>query len=268
MHAQWIVVAWRELDANIHAAPGNALLMLTQHDIPALAPAAVSGTSQKLLQSLWGRLRQLVRVTLVLAICLVLAATALAIWWMTSLNGLPDIGDPFDVNAIRGFTVADDENALTFLRRAHERLLSFPVLPPTVHIAAPMVTWSQADPMLRAWVEVNRPALELFQMGAARSDGIWKSSGPYYWQNNPMINTGGLIWVALPEGERRGDNGNMAGAWACYSRNIAHDDPCSTPRETELAARCQCDAHYPAATACNLGCRSENHDTTASSRPG
>jgi hypothetical protein len=43
------------------------------------------------------RLRQLLRVTFVLAICLVVSASAFAIWWVTSLNGLPDIVDPFDV---------------------------------------------------------------------------------------------------------------------------------------------------------------------------
>jgi preprotein translocase subunit SecG len=71
--------------------------MLIQNESPAPAPAAVNGTSQKLLQLLRKRLRQLARVTFVLAIGLALAATALAIWWLTSLNGLPDIGEPFDV---------------------------------------------------------------------------------------------------------------------------------------------------------------------------
>ena len=41
--------------------------MLIQTESPAPAPAAVSGTSQKLLQLLRKRLRQLARVTLVLA---------------------------------------------------------------------------------------------------------------------------------------------------------------------------------------------------------
>ena len=61
------------------------------------SPAPVSDTSQKTLQLLRKRLRQLRRVTLALAIGLAVAATALGIWWSTSLNGLPDIGDPFDV---------------------------------------------------------------------------------------------------------------------------------------------------------------------------
>jgi hypothetical protein len=216
VHSRQFVAGWREKEAIIHASPRNDLLMVTQGDNPELAPRALSGTSRKLLQLVRKRVRQLLRVTSVLVISLALAATALAIWWMTSLNGLPDIEDPFDVNAIRGFTVADEENALTFLRRAQKRLIPFPVLPPTVHVAAPMVAWSEADPMLRTWVEANRHALELFQKGADRPDDIWKSSGQNYWHNYPMINTGGLIWVALMEGGRRGENGDMAGAWDCY----------------------------------------------------
>jgi hypothetical protein len=190
--------------------------MLTQSESPAAAPAAVSGTSRKLLQLLRKRLRQLLRVTIVLAIVLALAATALAIWWLTSLNGLPDIGDPFDVDAIRGLKIPDDENALTFLRRAQEKLVLLPELPQAVRAAAPTVSWSQADPRLRAWVEANRPALELFQQGADRPDGIWQPSGQFYWQNYPMLNNAGLMWVALLEGGRRGESGDMAGAWECY----------------------------------------------------
>jgi hypothetical protein len=86
------------------------------------APATVTGKSQKTLQLLRKRLRQLLRVMLVLAICLAVAATALVIWWLTSLNGLPDIGDPFDVAAFRAFTVPDDQNAFTYFRRASEKV--------------------------------------------------------------------------------------------------------------------------------------------------
>ncbi len=96
--------------------------MLIQHESPAPAPAAVSGTSQKLLQLLRKRLRQLARVTLVLAIGLAVAASAFAIWWLNRLNGLPDIGDPFDVAAFRAFRIPDDRNAFAFLRRAIEKV--------------------------------------------------------------------------------------------------------------------------------------------------
>ena len=47
-----------------------------------------------------------------------MAAKALSIWWLTSLNGLPDIGDPFDVAAFRTARIPDDQNAFSYLGRA------------------------------------------------------------------------------------------------------------------------------------------------------
>ena len=112
--------------------------MRTQYESPAAASATVSGTSRKkLLQLLRKRLRQLMRATLVVVIGLALTAAAFAIWWLTSLNGLPDIGEPFDVAAFRVFSVPDDRNAFTYLRRAQEALTPSP---PSVALS-----WSGAD---------------------------------------------------------------------------------------------------------------------------
>jgi hypothetical protein len=68
-----------------------------------------------------------VRIIVVLAACVAVAATALAIWWFTSSNGLPDVGDPFDVAAIRGFRIPEDQNAFVFFRRASEKRSVFPL---------------------------------------------------------------------------------------------------------------------------------------------
>ena len=37
------------------------------------------------------------------------------VWWTIQLLGLPDIGDPFDVQAFRAFAIPDDRNALCAL---------------------------------------------------------------------------------------------------------------------------------------------------------
>jgi hypothetical protein len=160
----------------------------------------MSGTSQKLLQSLRKRLRQLLRAMFVLAICLALAATAFAIRWLTSLNGLPDIGDPFDVAAFRAFSVPDDQNAFTFLRRAQEKLTPSP---PSVALS-----WSQADPKTREWVEANRQAIELFQQGAEQSD----AANP---AGDSVVNGQRLALLVLLEGGKRQESGDTAGAWEC-----------------------------------------------------
>jgi hypothetical protein len=187
-------------------SPGVAAIMPTQSE----SPAAVIGTSSKTLHLLRKRLRQVARVTLVLAIGLALAATALAVWWSTSLNGLPDIGDPFDVAAFRALRVPEDRNAFAFLRRADRMLTEWPVLPRPVGQSAPTVAWSKADPKLRAWVEANRPALEVFQRGAEQLDaGL--AGDP-----STDINPGTLSILALLEGSRRQESGDTAGAWDCY----------------------------------------------------
>ena len=124
---------------------------------PSESPPAVSGTSSKTLQLLRKRLRQFVRVLLVVTIGLAVAAGALAIWWLNSLNGLPDIGDPFDVTAFRA-AIPDERNAFAWFRRAEKMLTPWPELPGAVDRFSPTVSWSKADPRLRAWVEENRRA--------------------------------------------------------------------------------------------------------------
>lgn len=193
--------------------------MPIQHESPAPAPAAVSGTSRKLLQLLRRRLRQLARVTLVLAIGLAVAASAFAIWWLTSLNGLPDIGDPFDVAAFRAFRIPDDQNAFAFLRRAHEKLtpIRWGEGP---YPDAPNFSCSIAEPKMREWAGENREALELFLQGADRPDASHPAGGPA-----TRMDVGGLDSLVLFEGCRRQESGDTAGAWDCYRallRMITH----------------------------------------------
>jgi hypothetical protein len=181
--------------------------MLTQDESPAAAAAAVSGTSRKLLGLLRKRLRQLLRITLVLVICVALAGTALAIWWLRSLNGLPDIGDPFDVAEFRAFRVPDEQNALTLVRRAAEK---FTPMPLNVNLG---------DPRVHDWFEANRHLVERFIQAADQADGI---SGPEHqsdWRYYPIESNSGatmLINMTSIEGERRAERGDMAGAWDCY----------------------------------------------------
>jgi hypothetical protein len=175
------------------------------------APATVTGKSQKTLQLLRKRLRQLLRVIFVLAICLAVAATALVIWWLTSLNRLPDIGEPFDVAAFRALRVPDDQNAFAFLRRADKMLTPWPELPRAMGLSAVTVPWSKADPKLRTWVEANHPALEMFRQGAELTDAAVPAGDPSF-DVRPLS----LILLALLEGSKRQESGDSAGAWDCY----------------------------------------------------
>jgi hypothetical protein len=190
--------------------------MPTPDETRLLGPANASRMSNKLCLLLRKRLRQMLRVGLVLTIGIGLATTALTIWWLTSLNGLPDIGDPFDVAEFRAFSIPDDENAFLLFRRANEQLSPCPLSPGEERSAA-TVAWSNADPKLRAWVEANRPALELFQRGAARSDGISRRPGdPYSGRYSEDLGPHHLTLLALLEGGRLTERGDMAGAWDWY----------------------------------------------------
>jgi hypothetical protein len=175
--------------------------MLTAQESGAAACAAVNGTSQKLLQLLHKRLRQLLRATLVLAMCAGLSAAAVTIWWLTSLDRLPDIGDPFDVVAFRAFSVPDDQNAFTYLQRAEESLTPSP--------GSLALTWSGADAEARKWVKANRHAIQLFQLGAAQSDGANPAG-------ESAVSGQRSAFLVLLEGQRRQERGDTAGAWDCF----------------------------------------------------
>ena len=106
--------------------------MSSSDEVTVAPPAVPSRGSQKMLQLLRKRLRQLAWITLVLTLLLALVAGIFGIWWLNSLNGLPDIGDPFDVAAFQRFQIPDEQNAFTFLRRANQKLTPLPDLPQKV----------------------------------------------------------------------------------------------------------------------------------------
>ena len=172
------------------------------------SPVAVSGKPSKAVELLRKRLRQWLRVVVVLTACIAVAATAFAIWWLNSLNGLPDIGDPFDVAAFRAFRLPDEQNAFTYLRRADEALTPMPAGTRAAGVPG-VVSWSQTDPTLRDWVEANRRALELFQQGAEQADAA-NPAGDH------EVNGTRSAWLALLEGSKRQEGSDSAGAWDCY----------------------------------------------------
>jgi hypothetical protein len=176
----------------------------------------MSGTSQKTLQLLRKRLRQLARVMRAVTIGLAVAAGALAIWWLNSLNGLPDIGDPFDVAAFRATRLPENRNAFILFRQAEEKLTPQAFLPPAVNRSAVIAAWSKTDPRLRAWVEENRQALELFQKGAQLADASLDLSGDPLTFHNSEVNPNTMIVLVLLEGSRPQEKGDMAGAWDCF----------------------------------------------------
>jgi hypothetical protein len=192
--------------------------MPTEDGAPVVVQA--SHASEKMRGLLRERLRQLLRVTLALTIGLAVAAGAFAIWWSSSLNGLPDIGEPFDVEAFLGFSVPDDRNAFAYLRLAHEKTVPLPGIPLRLTPGDPNFSWPLADPRLREWGEANREAFDLFQRGADQPDASHPAGEPAV---APETNL--LWWVALLEGSKRREGGDTAGSFECYRsmlRMITH----------------------------------------------
>jgi hypothetical protein len=182
--------------------------------IPFESPVAVSGKPSKTVALLRKRLRTLLRVIVTLAACLAVAALVLAIWWLNSLNGLPDIGDPFDVAAFRSFRLPDDQNAFAFFRRAWKA-------------AEPIYYggWSETNPEFRVFVEANHPAVDLFIKASDQVDGISGPVGePLPGENNSDLDNAyplqasswGLMGMTLMAGGLREERGDVAGAWDCY----------------------------------------------------
>jgi hypothetical protein len=183
---------------------------------PGVAPAAKSRGSSKLRALFRRRIRQLFIAAAGLTIVLALAATVFAVWWLTSLNGLPDVGDPFDAAAFGTFELPDEQNAFTYLRQAQASLTPYPSAPSGGVPAVLSLTWLQVDPALKQWVAANSWALELFMKGAAMADGIARPDEASGRRHARGVYPGGLCLLALLEGERREANGDMAAAWECY----------------------------------------------------
>ncbi len=152
------------------------------------------------------------RVVLALSSLLVLVTIVVLIGRGICLFNLPDVGDPFDVA-----TVPDDRDAFILFRQAQARLGPWRDFPQALRSAGPTVRWSNADATIRAWVEANREALAVFRQGAECHDGsahIAADEMAFRCDNRLIL--GPLIWLALLEASRLEEEGDMAGACACY----------------------------------------------------
>jgi len=132
----------------------------------------------------------------------------------TSLIGLPDVGDPFDVAAFRAVRVPENLDAFVPLRQGAAKLSRMPSLLSAVIRLGPGVGWSQADPKLREWALANRAALIAFRQGAERVDGIAHADVDRIWAS--YLNLGPFVWLAILEASRLEEEGDMAGAWGWY----------------------------------------------------
>jgi hypothetical protein len=114
---------------------------------------------------------------LAVGIALGLAAMiAISIWRLRSLDGIPDVGDPFDVNqAIRSVEVPDEENAYVLFGEATQELIPLPAAMAKVDF--PAMTWSKSAQAVRDYLEQNRPAIETWRRGSERPEALYHQPG-------------------------------------------------------------------------------------------
>ncbi|WP_435005662.1 hypothetical protein P12x_003479 [Tundrisphaera lichenicola] len=128
-------------------------------------------------------------------------------WRTTSLDGLPDVGDPFDVAAFADRKVADADNAYVLYKEAVTLL--------TQQYPESTYDWPKADDATRRWLEENRPAMEVWRRGTERPEA------QYVPPRSMKLDT--LLPVvqelrkfprlAQLEGSRLESEGDMEGAW-------------------------------------------------------
>ena len=162
------------------------------------------------------RTRQLLRVCLAVSTLLVLVASVVLIGRQLCLFNLPDVGDPFNVATEFAAAVPDDRNAFIPLRTARAKLRPWPDVPRAVYFAGPAVGWTNVDPRIRAWAEANRGPLHLFRQAAERPDGWAHPAGDEKAFGYNWLNLDSFLWLALLEGSRLEEQGDMPGAWAWY----------------------------------------------------
>ncbi len=112
-----------------------------------------------------------------------IALIGVTIWRMRSLDGLPDVGDPFDVaEARRPVEIAPADNA--FVAYAEASKLLGPWSPmddaPRDQLLDAFggdekkpLTWSSAPRGLREYLEAKRAALEIWREGSRRRDALY-----------------------------------------------------------------------------------------------
>jgi hypothetical protein len=149
------------------------------------------------------------------------------LWWAIQLVGLPDIGEPFDVEAFHAATIPDDQNAFVLYRQAASRLKPLPQSDKSKAVRIDLLLgWSKAAPEVRRWVEQNREALALYRQASERPDGLDSPEASHprrYWELRETLAS--FQQLALLEASRCEQQGNTASAWEWYRvvlRTIHH----------------------------------------------
>lgn len=174
-------------------------------------------------------LRPVVALPLMLAVLLLLSPFLVRAW---HLSQVPDIADPFDVEAFLSETVDDKDNAFVDYHAARALFVSDSSLTDEERQQLEH-GWEKASPAVRAWVDTNLPALNRWRIGTEKNDAIDGDLRKDPWLSlpdvAPALDFSRLAWL---QGEREQSDGHMAEAWSWFraafrhSRHVAHRKDC------------------------------------------
>jgi hypothetical protein len=156
------------------------------------------------------------RLTLGVAIAAT-AVFAVWIWGLRSLEGLPDVGEPFDVaQALRRIDIPEADNAYVGFLEARQALGRQPTSLSRVDLAK--LSWGEAGPTVREYVEQNRPALAKWRDGTECPGAVYNQPGQLAFDTLlPVVqDLRTLAALAGLEGSRLEEQGKMEEAWTWY----------------------------------------------------
>ncbi|WP_406698250.1 hypothetical protein V5E97_05275 [Singulisphaera sp. Ch08] len=157
-----------------------------------------------------------------------IAFGGVSIWRMGSLDGLPDVGEPFDVaEARRPVALPDVDNAFVAYAAAHKL-----VDPPNSIDEARRglffqavwgnenkpLTWSSAPPGLCEYLEIKRAALEIWREGSRRRDALHQQPSRLSVHTEMYLMQDATVFAGMAalEGSRLEDAGAWDAAWDNY----------------------------------------------------
>ena len=142
----------------------------------------------------------------------VLVGSGFGTWWFTTLSGLPDVGDPFDVAGFAEKPVPDGENAYALYRDAVTRL------PAGTQGATCLSSGRTPARREKGWLERSREALGLWRRGTERSKALYLPSGSMTIATVlPVLDRiRWLMRLAKLEASRLKTDGDLEGAWQWY----------------------------------------------------
>jgi hypothetical protein len=149
-----------------------------------------------------------VRVRLLVAVG-VAGVAAWLTWSATTLSGLPDIGEPFDVEAFCR-PIPEETNAFVLYKEANGRLGKEPKDVEGI--------WETAAEPERRWLAENREALEIWRRGTERPDALYVSARTANVATLLPVIQGQRTFskLAMLEGSRLEAEGNFEGALDWY----------------------------------------------------